>query len=181
MPRPPDDALARPDDVDLSAVAGADPDGLVGLVERLIRVANSDAYRRGLMTAVDFPSTDIPTFLALNQLALHGALRPTVLAERLETGRPNVTKIVQRLEALGLVVRLAAPADSRGVLVALTAEGRAIAERVVEIDERVVAGASAAWSADEVEAFRQLLARYVAGAETFDPWVETGPPGSGST
>lgn len=170
MPRPPHDALARHDDLDLSAVAAADPSGLVGLVERLIRAANSDAFRRGLMAAVDFPSQDIPTFLALNQLALHGALRPTVLAERLETGRPNVTKIVQRLEGLGLVVRTAAPADDRGVLVVLTAAGRAMAERVVALHHQVVAAIAADWPAQDRETFRRLLARYVDVAERYDPW-----------
>lgn len=164
MPRPPLSELAPMSNVDLSAVAKDMQNEILGLFEELIRLSSRDEFRRRLMTAVDFPSDDIPTFLALNQLSLHGALRPTVLAERLETGRPNVTKIVRRLESLGLVVRLADPDDDRGILVALAQRGREIAERLLTLEQQGIDSILAEWPASDILAFRRLLSRYVGSA-----------------
>ncbi|GLI27114.1 hypothetical protein ARHIZOSPH14_13560 [Agromyces rhizosphaerae] len=163
MPRPPATQLAHVDAVDLSPVASADPDDLLGILERMIRQANSSRLRRGLMTEVGFPIDDIPTFLALNQLSLHGAMRPTDLAEGLETGRANVTKIVARLVGVGLVERVADPADQRGVILALTAPGRELAARVVAAQERTITETTADWPAADVDAFRALTRRWVEG------------------
>jgi DNA-binding MarR family transcriptional regulator len=165
MPRPPSDALAGIHEVDLGAVATPARDRLLMLMEQAIRTANGTGFRRRLMQDADFPSSDIPTFLALNQLSLHGALRPTDLAERLETGRANVSKIVARLQVMGLVVRVADPGDQRGVLVALTAAGRRIAERVVELQDADIADATAAWPAADVARFEELLERFLGGLD----------------
>lgn len=164
MPRPPRAQLVPLEAVDLAPVAGAEPSSLLARLEDLIRVSNSDELRLRLMSAIDFPSADIPTFLAVNQLSLHGALRPTDLAERLETGRPNTTKIVQRLEALGLVARCAAPEDGRAVLVALTPAGREVAARLTAAQRASIDAATQGWTTPEREAFGELVARFVAGA-----------------
>ncbi|QXT63476.1 MarR family winged helix-turn-helix transcriptional regulator [Tessaracoccus palaemonis] len=161
MPRPSPSVLVPASDVDASPVLKATREPLLDLFERLIRVANSDVARRELMNTVGFPGADVPTFLAVNQLALHGALRPTDLAERLETGRPNLTKIVQRLESLGLAARVADPSDERGVLVALTDEGRRIAKRVIRTEREWVTATLVGWEDEEVSTFTQLLAKFV--------------------
>ncbi|WP_353808250.1 MarR family winged helix-turn-helix transcriptional regulator [Agromyces sp. SYSU T00194] len=163
MPRPHATQLASIDAVDRSPVAPTDPDDLLGILERMIRQANSSRLRRAIMAEVGFPVDDIPTFLALNQLSLHGAMRPTDLAEGLETGRANVTKIVARLAGVGLVERVADPADARGVIIALTPAGRALAARVVAVQERTIAETLAGWPAADVDAFRALTRRWVEG------------------
>lgn len=162
MPRPADDDLAPLDEIDRSAVPTANPDSVLGLLEQLLRAANSDESRLRIMTAARFPSTDIPTFLAVNQLALHGALRPTDLSERLETGRPNTTKIIQRLERLNLVARTAHPEDERGVLVVLTALGRETAERIINQEQQWLSRVVLDWTPDELDCFRRQLTRFLA-------------------
>src|SRR6187397_1477922 len=63
------------------------------------------------------------------------------LAERLSCVKSNITQLVDRLEADGLVARQADPHDRRGKLAALTADGRKVVKegvRVLESAEKEV-------------------------------------------
>ena len=64
----------------------------------------------------------------LGLLQRSGPLRLTVLAEREAVSQPAMTGLVGRLEGAGLVARDADPTDGRAVLIALTAEARALIE-----------------------------------------------------
>ncbi|MFB0835763.1 MarR family winged helix-turn-helix transcriptional regulator [Arthrobacter halodurans] len=57
-------------------------------------------------------------------------LRLSELAERLRIAPRSATEVVDQLEARGLVARAPDPRDRRATLVSLTAEGRALTERV---------------------------------------------------
>lgn len=59
-------------------------------------------------------------------------LTPTTLARVAMVSPAGMTNRLNRLEAAGLVVRRQDPADRRGSLVELTAEGRTVADRAVE-------------------------------------------------
>ena len=61
--------------------------------------------------------------LRLLQAAPGRRLPPTRLAERIVRTTGGLTKLVDRLERVGLVVRAADPSDRRGVLVRLTPAG----------------------------------------------------------
>jgi DNA-binding MarR family transcriptional regulator len=60
------------------------------------------------------------------------ALTPTDLYEAAMISSGSMTNRIDRLEKAGLVTRRPNPADKRGSLVALTAQGLALIERVVE-------------------------------------------------
>jgi DNA-binding MarR family transcriptional regulator len=60
------------------------------------------------------------------------ALRLTDLADRLLIRPPSVSGVVDRMERLGLVRREDFPTDQRAKQVVMTAEGRALLERVLE-------------------------------------------------
>ena len=65
------------------------------------------------------------------------------LARHLGLGRSSVTGLVDRAAARGLVERVTAPGDGRGVHVWLTADGRArLAERLTEQGEGALSGCS---------------------------------------
>jgi DNA-binding MarR family transcriptional regulator len=65
-------------------------------------------------------------FTVLDQLAVAGAPLPlSELAARASCVRSNMTQLVDKLEADGLVRRVTTPDDRRNVLAELTAEGRA--------------------------------------------------------
>jgi DNA-binding MarR family transcriptional regulator len=67
---------------------------------------------------------------ALASVELHGPLTPSELAARERVKRPTATRIVAKLEQLGLVTRTADPADGRAFLVATTAAGRELLRRL---------------------------------------------------
>ena len=66
--------------------------------------------------------------LVLLVFSSHGSLPLGKMGERLQVHPTSVTSIVRRLEAAGLVVRRAHPADGRAVLAEITDEGRALVE-----------------------------------------------------
>ncbi|MDN5856140.1 MAG: MarR family transcriptional regulator [Actinomycetia bacterium] len=144
---------------DLSPVIATDPLDLRISGSSIVHWADSRDVRRRIMAAVDFPTDDLPMFLVVNQLSYRGAMRPSALSSALGTGRANITKITNRLVEAGLVVRMASPADDRGVLVALTAAGRAIGERIMANAAAMFREALAGWDAADVDTLRRLLAR----------------------
>src|SRR6187455_1442286 len=67
---------------------------------------------------------------ALATIDCHGPLTPSELAARERIQRPTATRVLARLEEAGLVERTADPADRRSSLVSLSAEGRALLEKL---------------------------------------------------
>ena len=61
---------------------------------------------------------------ALATVERHGPLTPSELAARERVRRPSITRIVARLEELGLVARAADPGDRRSSLISVTPAGR---------------------------------------------------------
>jgi DNA-binding MarR family transcriptional regulator len=156
MSRTPDD---QPATFDAPVVPG-NVDDLQSSVNYLAMWAASGRLRRDLMAASRFPlPDDVPAFLVLNRLVYGGATRPSVLADALQTGPSNVSKIVRRLEAAGLTARIADPSDERAVLVTMTADGREAAERIAAAGVGLAHDELGDLSVDEVEVLRALLAK----------------------
>ncbi len=63
---------------------------------------------------------------ALNRVCREGPIRLTTLAAMEGVSQPSMTQLVQRLERLGLVARLADPDDGRAALIGLTSHGQAL-------------------------------------------------------
>jgi DNA-binding MarR family transcriptional regulator len=78
-----------------------------------------------LETALDRVGLSLAKFGALSKLVAAGEPLPlSTLAERCACVRSNITQLVDRLEADGLVARADDPHDRRSVRAELTAEGR---------------------------------------------------------
>src|SRR5918998_3666185 len=60
---------------------------------------------------------------ALATVEIRGPLTPSELAARERVQRPTITRVVGRLEELGLVERAADPGDRRSALIAITPAG----------------------------------------------------------
>ncbi|HEY3655245.1 MAG TPA: MarR family winged helix-turn-helix transcriptional regulator [Steroidobacteraceae bacterium] len=88
----------------------------------LTRVA--DRYVQQLEVALKAIGLDIPGWRVLMQI--QGNLRPRVteLAEHAIIKLPTMTKILQRMEAEGLIVSLVSKSDARVTEIMLTPEGR---------------------------------------------------------
>jgi DNA-binding MarR family transcriptional regulator len=96
----------------------------------------------------------------LNLAHADGGLRMSDIADRLILSRGGTTKVIDRLEVLGYVERVADPQDRRATMVEITDAGRAaMAVARVVIDE----GLKAAWaqhiSDDEARVIVEVMRR----------------------
>jgi DNA-binding MarR family transcriptional regulator len=146
--------------IDISPVLEQDPLDLRLSISSIVHWADSRDLRLRVMREIAFPVDDVPMFLVVNQLSYRGALRPTDLAATLGTGAANISKIVRRLEDVGLVSRVPSPIDERSVLVALTETGRAVGEKIMLASERQTREIIADWDDQEIETLRRLVARF---------------------
>jgi DNA-binding MarR family transcriptional regulator len=97
---------------------------------------------------------------ALRQLSRAGDALPLgQLAERLACGKSNVTQLVDRLEADGLVKRLPDPGNRRSRLAVLTDKGPEAGGHGDDIRDQAERELFSALSADEALVWRRLLAK----------------------
>src|SRR5438876_525489 len=102
----------------------------------------------------------LPKLAALHQLAQAGDSLPLgQLAERLSCVKSNVTQLVDRLEADGLVSRAADPNDRRSRLAVLTAAGRKAYTKGIEIQSQAEKELFSALSTEESKKLHELLAK----------------------
>ena len=76
--------------------------------------------------------------VTLNEGAPDG-IRPTELAERAGLTKSGLTRAIDRLEAQHLIERHACPADARGQLIVMTAQGRRVLKRAAPEHFRSIA------------------------------------------
>jgi DNA-binding MarR family transcriptional regulator len=97
---------------------------------------------------------------ALHQLSQTGDALPLgQLAERLSCVKSNVTQLVDRLEADGLVSRAADPNDRRSRLAVLTEAGRKAYARGADVQQRTERELFGSLSSDESAQLERLLAK----------------------
>ena len=102
----------------------------------------------------------IAKLAALHVLAKAGESLPLgQLAERLSCVKSNVTQLVDRLEADGLVSRAADPNDRRSRLAVLTAAGRKAYTKGIEIQSQAERELFSALSNEESKKLHELLAK----------------------
>ena len=121
---------------------------------------------QGQILAKTGESLDQPSHQTLRHLLAWGSMRPSALAEVLNTGASHISKIVRRLEADGLVRRTADPTDRRATLVSLTPSGETAALSVYALGDRMISEVLERWSAADVRKYTALTQRFVADALT---------------
>lgn len=96
-----------------------------------------------------------------------GPMHVTGLARIALQKQPTMSKIVDRMEALGLVLRAADPLDRRGTLVSITARGRALVRPLIRLARKHEQDVLAPFGEDKarvlVEVLRDLIAQQAAG------------------
>jgi DNA-binding MarR family transcriptional regulator len=109
---------------------------------------------------------------AMNRVCREGPIRLTTLAAKEGVSQPSMTQLIQRLERVGLVTRLADPDDGRAALIGITGQGQALLddrkrirrERLTALLERLTSEEkSALWLSARVAA--PVLDRLVANAD----------------
>ncbi|HBB31129.1 MAG TPA: MarR family transcriptional regulator, partial [Cyanobacteria bacterium UBA9273] len=87
-------------------------------------------------------------------------LRLHELAEAIVLNRSNLTRLIDRLEAAGLVCRKSCPQDRRGAFAAITEEGLAMRQRMWQVYGVAIAKYFANYVSDaEVVVLSQVLIR----------------------
>jgi DNA-binding MarR family transcriptional regulator len=131
-------------------------------VWRLFLRAHSQLTRRleaDLIAEQALPLASYDVLLTLMEAPQH-RLRMTELADRVLLSRSGMTRLVDRLEREGLVVREACPNDARGMFTVLTDEG---AQRLRKASKTHLRGideyAISKLSPDELEVFGKTLAK----------------------
>jgi DNA-binding MarR family transcriptional regulator len=123
----------------------------------------ADKVERTLERSLEEIGLSPAKLAVLGGLAMAGGkLSLGELAQRRSCVKSNITKLVDRLEADGLVTRQDDPVDRRGVLAEITVEGRrlqAAGERLIEEVEAMLTGGL---TGGDVEALRRILGEVVA-------------------
>jgi DNA-binding MarR family transcriptional regulator len=102
----------------------------------------------------------------LYKLLVEGeSLRLCDLAERLGIDSPAVTRKVQQLEHLGLVVRSPDPVDGRASRLLLTPQGRRSIERLLGARRQWLEDLLSAWPEADRQEFSRLLQLFAATIE----------------
>lgn len=128
-----------------------------------------------LMRATRAVSTRIEKALAADRLTLtqlgvlevllhKGGLSHRALGQKLLTSPGNVTDVVDKLAARGLLVRIRAGGDRRSVLVDLTPQGRALIEGLFPRHAADIAAAMGGLRTSELEKLGAQLRRLGRGA-----------------
>src|SRR3954453_13893351 len=93
------------------------------LAHRLRPVLTRLARRMRQATTGDLTPTQSAALATVDR---HGPLTPSELATRERVQRPTATRLIARLDELGLLQRAADPQDRRCSLLSVTREGRAL-------------------------------------------------------
>ncbi|CAB3747563.1 MarR family winged helix-turn-helix transcriptional regulator [Paraburkholderia solisilvae] len=108
---------------------------------------------------VDISSQQMGILLLLKQQT---ASTPFELSKTLGTDTGLMTRMLDKLEAKGLIVRSRDAQDRRVVNLTLTGSGRAVAARLPEIAPAVLNERLKKFTKTEVEELRRLLRKFVA-------------------
>jgi DNA-binding MarR family transcriptional regulator len=145
----------------------------MGVLARLLRAARIvDLEMNRVFSEDGLNRGEFDVLASLRRAGKPNRLNPTDLSATLLLSTGAMTNRLDRLESAGLVRRLPDPADRRGVLVELTAGGRALIDRVltahVRNEERILESLTLAERRQLTRLLRKLLVSLGEGEEAFE-------------
>jgi len=138
---------------------GLDP--VIGFLLALADVPSRRVFQRHIGAPFELRP---PEYSLLVLLLANPGAAPKQLGLALNMSPPNVTVLVDRLTARGLIERRRSPTDGRAQQVVLTAKGEPLARRVHEISLTMEEGLLSALSPGERVLLRELLVKLARGA-----------------
>ena len=148
------------------------PEELLAELDRSwVELGRSFVRRRQVPPGSKLPDLSPVQMQALSQLVDH-PMRVGQLAERLGLADSTVTRLVDRFETLGLVVRASQPSDRRSVTVQLTLRGRRTAEMLARGRRSYLAGVLEPLEPAERAELVRLFGKVVAVQEERERAVE---------
>lgn len=117
------------------------------------------SYLHRIELALKNIGLDVPRWRVLMSLRGREVLSVSEIADHAIVKLPTMTKIIQRMQADGLVVSQQSAADGRVTEVRLTSAGREAGEQAWAVANRIYRRAFEDVGAEEVSALNQLLQR----------------------
>lgn len=109
------------------------PVGSIGVLTRIRRLAKLfEDDRRRTLTRLGVDAATLDLLATLRRAGAPYQLSPSTLAQRTLVSAGAISQRVARAERAGLVSRVRAGPDARGVLVKLSPAGHALVERIVD-------------------------------------------------
>lgn len=127
---------------------------------------NSPEFTVDIIARVD-PRLSVPGSRVLIRLLARGPLRPSDLADQLNTGASNVSKLLAHLESLGFVERHADATDARVVRVHLTESGSDAARATIAGADRAIEHMVSDWTEDEIRTYTDQTRRLAAAGRDY--------------
>jgi DNA-binding MarR family transcriptional regulator len=127
---------------------------------------NSPEFTIDIIARVD-PRLSVPGSRVLIRLFAQGPLRPSDLAEQLNTGASNVSKLLASLETLGYIERHPDAADARVVRVHLTQSGRDAARDAIAGADQAMEHMVRDWTEDEIRTYVDQTRRLSAAGRDY--------------
>ncbi len=127
--------------------------------DEMIRHAKLLQVARQHMAGTLPPGVDAASIALLMRLVHSGPLRQRELAEHALVDPSTASRQVAQLVATGLVERRRDPADGRAVLLAATAEGLSLGERISQRRHTVVRAVLDGWADEDLSALLTLVRR----------------------
>jgi DNA-binding MarR family transcriptional regulator len=127
---------------------------------QLVRLVRLIERMKAQYQAENPDAVDRATYLLLVHLVKDGPRRAGALAEAVHSDPSTVSRQVAHLVQLGLVERVADPADGRASLLVATDEGRRVFDENRQLRNRSIATLLADWSDADRRAFADLLTRF---------------------
>lgn len=128
-----------------------------------------DGFQAAVLKPFDLNPSDYAVLSALRRSGTPYELAPHVLYTTLDISSGGMTKMLRRLEDLGLVTRADDPDDRRGKLVRLSAEGERVEEKAFEAFLASTHELLRTSSPDDLEAIDEALRRLVTIIEANHP------------
>ncbi|WP_326534861.1 MarR family winged helix-turn-helix transcriptional regulator [Pseudorhodoferax sp.] len=154
-------AAGRPPPADFYAPKSYNPSDSVGYLMRRILSSVAAAVERELESTGLTHAQWIPLF----KLAVHPGVTVAELARQCELDAGAMTRLLDRLEAKGLCQRERSSEDRRVVRLALTEQGRAVAEQIPVALSRVQNAYLAGFSREEWLLLKSFLSRILDNAQ----------------
>jgi DNA-binding MarR family transcriptional regulator len=123
---------------------------------------------RFLREATELPLT-LSQFHLLKLMAVNGQHQVGEVADFLGVSPPAATKNIDKLERLGLVIRMPSPGDRRATLLSVSPKGRRLVKGYERLKTARVAPVLEGFEPEELEQFSRLLERFAVALLSLSP------------
>lgn len=138
-------------------------DSIGHLLNNAARLAKKDFASRMQKVGITFPQ-----FMVIKDIytqeekgSKNQNLTLAAIAERVNSNRPNMTGVIERLEKQGLINRSINPKDRRSQIITLTDKAKDVMERLQRMSKETTNKALESFSEDEAKIIKECLIRII--------------------